>query len=178
MNKTQIFYEFLKSRKLAPFWHTNRQGLRSKLMNPASCSVGSNAGRRVAARYNNIDDISIDKSPTFYFFSLPIWSLLAGERKRMTFTLIYVTVIGGSWPNKCRVVLILKICKKFAFCSNQKMFSGMSISKCVLFDKETRRSRSVYLCQLVDKMWKLMILLRSEERRVGKECRSRWSPYH
>ena len=24
----------------------------------------------------------------------------------------------------------------------------------------------------------IMILLRSEERRVGKECRSRWSPYH
>ena len=26
-------------------------------------------------------------------------------------------------------------------------------------------------------MYKL-IVLRSEERRVGKECRSRWSPYH
>ena len=25
---------------------------------------------------------------------------------------------------------------------------------------------------------KVEILLRSEERRVGKECRSRWSPYH
>ena len=24
----------------------------------------------------------------------------------------------------------------------------------------------------------LEIVLRSEERRVGKECRSRWSPYH
>ena len=24
----------------------------------------------------------------------------------------------------------------------------------------------------------IFILLRSEERRVGKECRSRWSPYH
>ena len=24
----------------------------------------------------------------------------------------------------------------------------------------------------------LLILCRSEERRVGKECRSRWSPYH
>ena len=24
----------------------------------------------------------------------------------------------------------------------------------------------------------LKLLLRSEERRVGKECRSRWSPYH
>ena len=23
-----------------------------------------------------------------------------------------------------------------------------------------------------------MLCLRSEERRVGKECRSRWSPYH
>ena len=22
------------------------------------------------------------------------------------------------------------------------------------------------------------VLMRSEERRVGKECRSRWSPYH
>src|SRR5256885_46352 len=26
--------------------------------------------------------------------------------------------------------------------------------------------------------WQLAVLLRSEERRVGKECRSRWSPYH
>ena len=26
--------------------------------------------------------------------------------------------------------------------------------------------------------WKQYIALRSEERRVGKECRSRWSPYH
>ena len=24
----------------------------------------------------------------------------------------------------------------------------------------------------------LILILRSEERRVGKECRSRWSPYH
>ena len=23
-----------------------------------------------------------------------------------------------------------------------------------------------------------MLVMRSEERRVGKECRSRWSPYH
>ena len=24
----------------------------------------------------------------------------------------------------------------------------------------------------------VILLIRSEERRVGKECRSRWSPYH
>src|SRR5574341_2033819 len=27
-------------------------------------------------------------------------------------------------------------------------------------------------------IWTLSALQRSEERRVGKECRSRWSPYH
>ena len=32
-----------------------------------------------------------------------------------------------------------------------------------------RKSRKVYITQSN---------LRSEERRVGKECRSRWSPYH
>src|SRR2546422_9205762 len=26
--------------------------------------------------------------------------------------------------------------------------------------------------------WDILNLARSEERRVGKECRSRWSPYH
>ena len=31
---------------------------------------------------------------------------------------------------------------------------------------------------IVDPMVKEMIQDRSEERRVGKECRSRWSPYH
>ena len=31
---------------------------------------------------------------------------------------------------------------------------------------------------LVDKMRYESISKRSEERRVGKECRSRWSPYH
>ena len=30
----------------------------------------------------------------------------------------------------------------------------------------------------VSKVLKYANLLRSEERRVGKECRSRWSPYH
>src|SRR3712207_9473826 len=34
--------------------------------------------------------------------------------------------------------------------------------------------QSLYFQQIV----KILELLRSEERRVGKECRSRWSPYH
>src|ERR1035441_10668584 len=42
------------------------------------------------------------------------------------------------------------------------------------FDK--RQSRSRYNLHISDGHWE--ISSRSEERRVGKECRSRWSPYH
>ena len=33
-----------------------------------------------------------------------------------------------------------------------------------------------YEADSMDRQW--YSILRSEERRVGKECRSRWSPYH
>src|SRR2546425_6094429 len=34
------------------------------------------------------------------------------------------------------------------------------------------------IARLLRKTNKPVVLVRSEERRVGKECRSRWSPYH
>ena len=34
------------------------------------------------------------------------------------------------------------------------------------------------ICRDIERFVGQKILLRSEERRVGKECRSRWSPYH
>ena len=37
----------------------------------------------------------------------------------------------------------------------------------------------VEIGNLLEKEFRIMIVkIRSEERRVGKECRSRWSPYH
>ena len=35
-----------------------------------------------------------------------------------------------------------------------------------------------YLCETPNDIDVQPLLSRSEERRVGKECRSRWSPYH
>ena len=32
--------------------------------------------------------------------------------------------------------------------------------------------------KLLDLSFEFAVAIRSEERRVGKECRSRWSPYH
>ena len=65
---------------------------------------------------------------------------------------------------------------------------GTTSSRCILFDKQGN------ICSMAQKeftqiypqpgwvehnpmeIWSSQ--LRSEERRVGKECRSRWSPYH
>src|SRR3712207_4148937 len=46
-------------------------------------------------------------------------------------------------------------------------------------DKETLQTFTDDQIQThVLSMWHLKTCIRSEERRVGKECRSRWSPYH
>ena len=41
-----------------------------------------------------------------------------------------------------------------------------------------RRARAGTAASAADRAAHEGTLLRSEERRVGKECRSRWSPYH
>ena len=52
---------------------------------------------------------------------------------------------------------------------------------------DTKRIRRDFLIEkvfsanevnMVYSMYDRMVVGRSEERRVGKECRSRWSPYH
>ena len=47
-----------------------------------------------------------------------------------------------------------------------KVFSGRVLHQRASYSKDRR----IVLCHETEK--------RSEERRVGKECRSRWSPYH
>ena len=61
---------------------------------------------------------------------------------------------------------------------------------CILYDGNEKLDRQKVQEKLGDNKAEIIIgafdeallsridLLRSEERRVGKECRSRWSPYH
>ena len=47
-----------------------------------------------------------------------------------------------------------------------------------LFSQKLLKSENIDLFIKKAKFAKSANILRSEERRVGKECRSRWSPYH
>ena len=49
----------------------------------------------------------------------------------------------------------------------EAMFFGLSLRQFIFS-----------LCAVVVAVGLYFLLKRSEERRVGKECRSRWSPYH
>ena len=55
---------------------------------------------------------------------------------------------------------------------NKQIFKGRVLD--IGGKKDNRRGSFVPPYEQVDE-W---VFLRSEERRVGKECRSRWSPYH
>ena len=45
-------------------------------------------------------------------------------------------------------------------------------------DIKISTSKTILLVQSSNFPIEVLFLRRSEERRVGKECRSRWSPYH
>jgi len=44
--------------------------------------------------------------------------------------------------------------------------------------KSSEKSNLHSRAELLDRIINDSLNIRSEERRVGKECRSRWSPYH
>ena len=58
----------------------------------------------------------------------------------------------------------------------RELTEGAGSLKGVRASSETRRGFEVTTVEILDREGEKA--LRSEERRVGKECRSRWSPYH
>ena len=73
--------------------------------------------------------------------------------------------------------------KKHLSQSDAARFSGLSQSEWSRLEDGMswpRKRTIVVLCKALDVTAKefFMSHRRSEERRVGKECRSRWSPYH
>ena len=84
-----------------------------------------------------------------------------------------------------------KILNKIKKCGRGKLYSasdfavyGSAVSVAKALERLTRKgglvriARGLYCYPKIDRKFGLGIQYRSEERRVGKECRSRWSPYH
>ena len=56
---------------------------------------------------------------------------------------------------------------------------GIEADDLELYGKYKAKLSEEFLRKIQDRPnGKLILVTRSEERRVGKECRSRWSPYH
>ena len=57
-------------------------------------------------------------------------------------------------------------------------YPGTVLHSCIKGKEVTIEGETVYLRCGSGEVWDDVVTTRSEERRVGKECRSRWSPYH
>src|SRR5256886_6710381 len=64
--------------------------------------------------------------------------------------------------------------------ARQLKFDGTTIKEAI--ERELSRGGQVFFLhnriESISGVYDYLAKLRSEERRVGKECRSRWSPYH
>ena len=76
--------------------------------------------------------------------------------KRLIYVLFFVLLAGTSYAQRAKYV--------FYFIGD-----GMGVNQV--------NGTEMYLAEQEGRIG-VKPLLRSEERRVGKECRSRWSPYH
>src|SRR5260370_29211852 len=75
---------------------------------------------------------------------------------------MYDSAPGSPWWSACKAELDLR---------NGQQLAEASVAMSRVTEK--MRSSTQHFEQLADTLCQ-----RSEERRVGKECRSRWSPYH
>ena len=71
-----------------------------------------------------------------------------------------------------RIVAVVSM-PQTAFSAN-----GAGVKSSVLFLKKYAETETQQIKELLLRPGGRTAVLRSEERRVGKECRSRWSPYH
>ena len=86
------------------------------------------------------------------------------------------------------LLLLLSGCKPVAKEHKESIFVFGTIVNITLYDVDTQTATRAFTAlnadfQKMHTMWHpwnegALQRTRSEERRVGKECRSRWSPYH
>ena len=121
----------------------------------------------------------------FFIGALLFIALLHSQRDLAVLALLVLGVMGGArlWSR-----MSLSGIKYYAMVDKEKVFPGEALT--LYMRVENKKFLPVWLQMKVPVDGSLNPssgdttftnesgLLRSEERRVGKECRSRWSPYH
>ena len=96
--------------------------------------------------------------------------------KKSKFDLIVIS--PGINNKKCKLNKFLKKNSKIIY-TDLDIFNSFYKNLCITITGTNGKSTTCQLLHQVLKKQKYDVrLARSEERRVGKECRSRWSPYH
>ena len=88
--------------------------------------------------------------------------------------------------NDWQLVQVNSLSKETSTLVRENNATYVSINKDILFlpdnsfiyQSEKDGYNHFYYCNAKGKLVRQLTTTRSEERRVGKECRSRWSPYH
>ena len=102
-------------------------------------------------------------SHTSYLYPMTI---LKGKGSRMEFTGITFAGHGQNLDTGAKVVHTGADTSSYINTKSISKDGGISTFRsAVVINKDAKNSKAAVSC-------------RSEERRVGKECRSRWSPYH
>ena len=79
----------------------------------------------------------------------------------------FLNIVGDKYSGKTHLINIFL-----------KKFKGIKLNANSLSDEDINKIKIYENIVLEDLSKNVNEKLRSEERRVGKECRSRWSPYH
>ena len=158
--------------------------------------VGENLGMEQKLLYKKVN-AAIKKFSLLKLKNMPIRKLSGGQKQKIAVasTLIYDTDIiifdepSASLDYKSTEALketlkYLKSLNKTIIIAEHRLYYLRDILDRLIVLKEGT-VRAVYSSkeltkqiQLENHLRSFTELLRSEERRVGKECRSRWSPYH
>src|ERR1051326_6056154 len=109
---------------------------------------------------------------------------IPGGNKEVTPPAVAVQLVDGAgWAWRCKVLvqkLLVVITIGVNFRVNQPAVAHVGSDADIVEirgDVVVVVSIIISLCRIVNQQIPVAVL-RSEERRVGKECRSRWSPYH
>ena len=137
----------------------------------AITAAGTRISRRTAGYISTLTTFAAFAAALVSFFSM--WSRAKDDRTAVSTAWTWIQ--GGSYHSGLSILVDpLSVMMMLIVSGVGALIVAYSIG--YMDSDEEERRYFAYMSLFVFSM--LLLVQRSEERRVGKECRSRWSPYH